>query len=120
MRKALLIAFASSLLSYEMHAASASDTESPSTKESPSSINAKAFIPFTGKITRNKVRMRNQAHLDAKIVRELNKGDMIVVVGENEDFYAVQPPPDIKAYVFRTFVLDNLIEGNKVNVRLAP
>jgi hypothetical protein len=45
---------------------------------------------------------------------------MLIVVGESEDFYAVQPPADIKAYVFRTYILDNIVEGTRVNVRLEP
>lgn len=78
------------------------------------------FTAFTGKISKNKVRMRMQPNLDSPILRELNKDDMLVVVGESEDFYAVLPPRDIKAFIFRTFVLDNVVEGNRVNVRLEP
>ncbi|KAF3363406.1 hypothetical protein PHSC3_000015 [Chlamydiales bacterium STE3] len=85
-----------------------------------SSPNATTFSPFTGKVISNKVRLRNQPNLDGQIIKELKKGDLFVVLGELEDFYAVQPPTDIKAYVFRTFVLDNQIEGNNVNVRLGP
>lgn len=78
------------------------------------------FNAFTGKITRNKVRLRLQPSLDAPILRELKHNDMLIVIGESNEFYAVKPPPDVKAYVFRTFVLDNVIEGNHVNVRLEP
>lgn len=80
----------------------------------------KPFQAFTGKISKNKVRLRLQPSLDSPILRELAHGDLLVVIDENDDFYAVQPPADIKAYVFRTFVLDNTIEGNHVNVRLEP
>jgi len=75
---------------------------------------------FTGKILRNKVRMRLQPSLDGFIVREFNTGDLVLVVGEAGDFYAVEPPADLKAYIFRTYVLDGVIEGNRVNVRLEP
>lgn len=78
------------------------------------------FTPFAGKITKNKVRMRLAPALESAILRELNKDDLLVVVAEDEDFYAVQPPLELKAYVYRTFVLDNVIEGNHVNVRLEP
>jgi len=76
--------------------------------------------PFTGKITRNKVRMRLQPSLDAPILRELNKDDLLSVVGESDEFYAILPPKDTKAYIFRTYVLDDIVEGNRVNVRLEP
>lgn len=81
---------------------------------------ATPFKPFTGKITRNKVRMRLKPSLDAPILKELCHEDMVIVIGESDEFYAVKPPPEMKAYVFRTFVLDNVVEGNRVNVRLDP
>lgn len=76
--------------------------------------------PFTGKVVRNKVRLRLQPNLESKILQELNKGDLLIVTEASEDFYAVKPPMDVKGYVFRTFVLDNVVEGNRVNIRLEP
>jgi hypothetical protein len=81
---------------------------------------SESFVPFTGKVTRNKVRLRVQPSFDSVVVKELVKGDMLVILGEQEAFYAVQPPPEVKGYVYRTYVLDNAIEGNRVNVRLTP
>ncbi|MBA3816841.1 MAG: hypothetical protein H0X29_10065 [Parachlamydiaceae bacterium] len=78
------------------------------------------FVSFTGKVTKNKVRLRQQPNLDSPILKELSHGELTIVEGEVEDFYAVQPPNDSKAYIFRTFVLDNVVEGNRVNVRLEP
>lgn len=80
----------------------------------------KPFTAFTGKTLKNKVRIRLQPSLDASILREINKGDLFIVVDESDDFYAIEAPADIKGYVFRTYVLDNTIEGNRVNVRLEP
>lgn len=79
-----------------------------------------AFEPFTGKVARNKVRLRVQPSVDASVVREFSRDDLIIVLGESDDFYAVQPAKDTKGYVFRTYVLDNVVEGNHVNVRLKP
>lgn len=78
------------------------------------------FHSFTGQIQRNKVRLRLAPSLDANVVKELSKNDMVIVTGENEDFYSVLPPPGSKAYIFRTFVLDDIVEGTKVNVRMEP
>jgi hypothetical protein len=78
------------------------------------------FSPFTGKVKGKKVRLRANADLEGRVVKELNKNDLIVVCGEKGDFYAVEPPSGIKAYVFRSFVLDGVVEGNRVNVRLEP
>lgn len=82
--------------------------------------NEEPLEPFTGKIVRNKVRMRLKPSLEAPILRELSRDDLLIVVGEAEEFYAVLPPKDVKAYIFRTFILDNTIEGDRVNVRLEP
>lgn len=78
------------------------------------------FHPFTGKIKGKKVRMRAHADLESKVVKELNRNDLLLIMGEKGDFYAVEPPPHMKAYVFRSFVLDGVVEGNRVNVRLEP
>lgn len=76
--------------------------------------------PFTGKITKNRVRMRLQPSYDAAVLREYNKNDLVLVVGETDDFYAIKPPADFPGYVFRTYILDNIVEGHHVNVRLKP
>lgn len=81
---------------------------------------SKSFNAFTGRILKNKVRVRLQPNLDGPILREINKGDLFVIIGENEDFYAISAPSDVKGYVFRTYILDNIVEGNRVNVRLQP
>lgn len=78
------------------------------------------FTPFTGKVTRSKVRLRLQPTLDGVIVREIEKDDLVIVQGETEDFYAISAPKDLKGYIFRTLVLDSIVEGNHVNIRLEP
>lgn len=76
--------------------------------------------PFTGKVAKNKVRLRLQPSLDSPVIREVNRGDLLLVVGENEEFYALQTPADLKGYIYRTYILDNTVEGNRVNIRLEP
>lgn len=78
------------------------------------------FTAFTGKIVKNKVRMRLHPDLDSTIIRDFHTDDLVIVVGNAGDYYAVEPPTDMKAYIFRTFVLDGVIEGKHVNVRLEP
>jgi len=78
------------------------------------------FKRFTGKLLAGKVRIRAKADLDSPIIRQMNKNDLLLVVGEEGDFYAVEPLKDTKAYVFRSYVLDSVIEANRVNVRLEP
>ncbi len=93
----------------------------PVVEEAPAvAIIEKPFSPFTGKIKGRKVRLRASADLEARVVKELSRQDLLVVVGEKGDFYAVEPPAGSKAYVFRSFILDGIVEGNRVNVRLEP
>ena len=78
------------------------------------------FKPFTGKVKGKKVRLRLQPDVDSFIVKEVSRGELLAIVEETDDFWAVESPRDLKAYVFRSFVLDGHIEGNRVNVRLQP
>ncbi len=100
--------------------------EEPSVKQVPEQpvvekVKVKTAVqPFTGKVKKNKVRLRLQPNTDSLIVKELDKGSLLLVTGELDDFWAVTPTDDIKSYVFRSFVLDGHIEGNRVNVRLQP
>lgn len=77
------------------------------------------FAPFTGKIIGNKVRLRLSPNLEGQIIRELERGEIYAVVAENNEYYGVTPKKDVKAYIFRTHVLDNHVEGEKVNIRTA-
>lgn len=81
---------------------------------------AENFKPFTGKVLANKVRVRVKPDLDSHIFRQISKNDLLLIIGEEGDFYAVQPPKDTKAYVFRSYILDNVVEANRVNIRLEP
>lgn len=79
-----------------------------------------AFSPFTGEIVGSKVRLRTQPSLEGHVVRETREGELFAITGDEGDFYAVTPPSGTKGYVFRTFVLDGRVEGERVNVRLYP
>lgn len=88
--------------------------------ESSCQPSVKTIEPFTGKITRNRVRLRLSPNLESAILKELPKDECLIIKGVADDFYAVEPQPQMKGYVYRTYVLDNQIEGNNVNVRLEP
>lgn len=66
------------------------------------------------------VRIRLHPDVESPIIRELHKDEMVIVTGEKSDFYAIEAPSELKVYIFRSFILDNVVEGNRVNVRLAP
>lgn len=78
------------------------------------------FQPFAGRITGNKVRLRTAPHLDAPVIKELGNGEVFAITGEEKEYYIVTPSKEAKGYVFRTFILDDVVEGERVNVRLHP
>lgn len=81
---------------------------------------SKGAKAFTGKVAGSHVRLRLEANLESPIIKELSKDEMLLIDGEENGFYAVVPSADTKAYIFRTYVLDNVVEGSNVNVRLFP
>lgn len=78
------------------------------------------FPSFTGKVSGNKVRLRAKPDLDCHVIKNCIKDDLFLVIGEENDFWKVQPPEETKAYIFRSFVLDGTVEVNRVNIRLSP
>lgn len=102
-----------STLTFAVPGATATLSSAPAKK-------AESFKPFTGKLLSNKVRIRAKADLESPIIRQMNKNDLLLIVAEEGDFYAVEPLKDTKAYVFRSYILDNVVEANRVNVRLEP
>ncbi|MDR2540018.1 MAG: SH3 domain-containing protein [Chlamydiales bacterium] len=86
----------------------------------PLSTQQESFEPFTGKVRGRKVRLRLNPSLESDVVAEMQAGELLSIIGEKEDFWAVSPQKDFKVYVSRKYVLDNFIEGNRVNIRLEP
>lgn len=82
--------------------------------------NQSSFKSFTGKITGNKVRVRTSADLDGKIVKQLNKNELILVKKEISDFYAIKPFSNSKGYVYKNLITDNRVDASVVNIRFAP
>ena len=119
LRNVTLIAILSSCCSMNAEDA-AKHVVATATKAAAKVADAKNFKPFTGRVTGQRVRMRLLSDTDSPVVAELAKGDYLVVAGEKAGFYMIEAPASVKAYVFRSFVLDNTIEGHHVNIRLSP
>lgn len=79
-----------------------------------------SFEPFTGCVKGNRVRLRASPTLEGYVVKEINAGDFVAVTGEVRDFYAIRPSKATKGFVFRTFVFEDVVEGDRVNIRLYP
>jgi hypothetical protein len=79
-----------------------------------------SFQSYTGKVTGNKVRLRINPDLESYIIKELKKNELFLVLGEENDFWAIKPQSKTKGYVFRSYVIDNTVEAERVNIRLSP
>jgi hypothetical protein len=88
--------------------------------DSETTNNFKTFAHFTGKVKGERVALRPSSKPGSVVIKELKTGDLVLVVGEEGEFYKVLPSLDFKVYVFRSFVLNNTIECNRVNVRTGP
>lgn len=115
MRLAILLASFSCVLSQ-----ASADMPEQTQNQNTQNQSSKRFESFTGKITGHNVRMRLHPSLDAQVFKELDKDELVLVTGVSDDFYACMPPKDLKAYIFRTYVLDGVVEGSNVFVRLGP
>lgn len=110
----ILLCIASAMQAAPVKETPAQQQPAASTKKS------EPFSPFTGRVSASKVRLRVKPDLESHVLRQINKNELLLVVGEEGDFYAVEPPKHTKAYVFRSYILDDRIEANRVNIRLEP
>jgi uncharacterized protein YgiM (DUF1202 family) len=94
--------------------------ESSAQEEPRSSEGRQPMEPMTIRVMKDHVRLRNRADRNSPVVLELHQDDLLLADGLEQDFYAVQPPEELKAYIFRAYVLEGGIEAQNVNVRLAP
>ncbi|MBI3508328.1 MAG: hypothetical protein HY069_01645 [Chlamydiia bacterium] len=92
----------------------------PTTTAAETKKTQETFKPFTGKVTANKVRIRVKPDLESHILRQIDKNELLLVVSDAGDFYGIEPTKNTKAYVFRSYILDGVVEANRVNVRLEP
>jgi len=120
--KGLFLSFCVFMVALSSQWCEGTHTTSPLTSSSPctSMEGSSSFSSFTGRVTGNKVRLRQDPDLECRIIREMDNDELLIIVGEVESFYSVKPPATIRAYVYRSYVIDDVIEGSHVNVRLQP
>src|SRR3989338_10078342 len=81
-------------------------------------------LPFAGMITGENVNARSGSDLNFEIICKLNKGDKVVVLGKNFDWYRIRMPEGSFGYINKQFIdvigEAGVIKGDKVNVRSGP
>lgn len=84
-------------------------------------------FPFTGIVqVGNQLNVRSAPNLEAKPYGRLKNGDRIVVIGEDGEYYKIQYPKQLQAWIASWLLLDNgknkvdVVARNDVNVRSGP
>lgn len=79
-----------------------------------------AFASFTGRVLSEKLDVRLRPEEQSPTICQINQDELLLVCDEQKDFWVILPPSTAKAYIFRSFVLDGIVEGSRVNMRLKP
>lgn len=77
-------------------------------------------VSYTGQVQNNKVRLRLSPSLSSEVLEEVNKGELLAVVGEVDDFLEVEPPEEFACYVYASYIEEGKSIASNVNVRLYP
>ncbi|MCW8130098.1 MAG: SH3 domain-containing protein [Planctomycetota bacterium] len=66
---------------------------------------ARDFVDAEGRVTGNNVRIRTAGNLNATILGEARKGDVLTVLGSSGDWYKIKAPQGAKAYIYGRYLL---------------
>lgn len=84
--------------------------------------------PKVGKVANvaNYLNVRSEPKMDASVMGKLKNGDEVVVLGKEGEFYKLQSPKQLDAWIATWMLLDNasgrsdVVSRDKVNVRGGP
>ncbi|MCZ7649335.1 MAG: SH3 domain-containing protein [Planctomycetota bacterium] len=72
--------------------------------DSPAWI-SRSFLDPDGTVRGDRVRVRARGTLEAPVLREVNRGEKLRIVGESGDWYKVAPPADAHAFIFAKYAI---------------
>ncbi len=73
--------------------------------------------PYTAEIVAHDVNVRAGSHLNYEIITQLNKGELVLVVGDRRGWKKIKMPEGALCWVSERYVKDNVVIGNRVNIR---
>ncbi len=78
----------------------------------------------TGAVRGDRVNVRARPDTKAEVVAQLNKGDVVTILGREgagqEEWLRIAMPASAKCYVSAKLIADGVVTGDKVNVRCGP
>jgi uncharacterized protein YgiM (DUF1202 family) len=87
---------------------------------------ADEHFPFLAEVSKESVNVRAGPNINFEKIDKLNKGDQVVVLGRNYEWYKVQPRATTKVYIrsdylkIKTGETVAVVIGDNVNVRSSP
>ena len=93
--------------------------------ETPAAPDAATTTPFVGTVTGTKVNVRAGSNRNFEIIHQLTKGESVVIIGQQGEWYAIELPPEASAFIAAQFVARDSasaghVTGARVNVRGGP
>jgi uncharacterized protein YgiM (DUF1202 family) len=84
-------------------------------------VRAEEAKSFAGEITADRVNVRSGPHLNFEIIYTCNRGDKIIIIGEQYDWYKIKLPESAILYISKEFI-DNknntfIVKADDVNIR---
>lgn len=73
--------------------------------------------PYTAEVIAHDVNVRAGSHLNYEIITPLNKGELVLVVGDRRDWKKIKMPEGTLCWISKKYVEDNVVVGNRVNIR---
>ncbi len=72
------------------------------------------------RVAGTRVNLRAQAGLDAEVVGQVERGELLTSVSSHDEWVEVLPPPHVVFWVHGDFIEDGLVIGSRLNVRSGP
>ncbi|MCK4518545.1 MAG: SH3 domain-containing protein [Candidatus Omnitrophica bacterium] len=83
-------------------------------------LNAQDY-PFVGKVKAERVNLRAGYNKNFTSLKQLSKGDKVIVLGIYYGWYKIELPDDVYCYVAKEYISDSgLVQANILNVRAGP
>jgi len=68
-------------------------------------------------VTTNRVNLRAMPNDHAEVVGQVNEGDQLAVLGNQDEWVKVVPPQEVRFWVHEAFVKDGVVQVNRLSVR---
>ena len=78
------------------------------------------ITPVSATVTAERVNLRVSPSLKSEITGQVSRGDRVGVILTDGDWCAVNPPPDMPAWVSADYVEEGRVTADRLNVRSGP